>query len=581
MDLYTESSSITCCQQTGVMSVDNPESLSLSSGRHQLVVLTLKSVSNLPSPDPSYQLLVRGQLSGVSLVTDPVTVTSTSADLQEQQLVWEVSSAQLRQLRSRKEMMRVELWLQEQLLGHFVLDLRTAKPMTDGQQETKIQFEPHKILGSQVTVELGLGLEESDNISVDLTEDTEEEVEVVSHSEPAVPLHPTLVEESQGGEGGYFLIGDSSRATESFSLSLSLVDAEHLSLVLDEKTVLQDPYYWQYNILGVEISSDQFSSLSSSKEFESEKATATIRSDRETLSEYLRRSSISIKLCSGAVVVAAAEAPLASLLQSGSLQNTVTRDLRLELVSGHSLNVRQDSDGNKPRLGVKLELIVNEDVITSGNLSDSVDVDMEPEQKVQKVDSGGTRISPKKLELSQSPLKPAQLQQKAEDTQPSPRASLDNTNYLEMYRRTIPQPDGSKHYDLSVDLLSITVEEEGFDVEDAVLLYKYLALYKDPIKTDTFSLSEGKPAEVPNGYCQFSFYVSKDKMLSTFEQHPMKIGLYVSNQIISLAIINLANVVRSGEWRERVPLLRKDSGDILGHLEIELKLKVRPPLLGL
>ena len=561
------------------MSVDNPESVSLSSCRHQLVVLTLKSVSHLPSPAPTYQLTVRAQLSGVSLVTDPVTVTSTSADLQEQQLVWEVSSAQLRQLRSRKEMMRVELWLQDQLLGHFVLDLRSAKPMTGGQQETKIQFSPHKILGSQVTVELGLGLEESDNISVDLTEDTEEEVEVVSHSEPAAPLHPTLVEESQGGEGGYFLIGDSSRATESFSLSLSLVGVEHLSLVLDEKTVLQDPYYWQYNILGVDISSDQFSSLSSSKEFESEKATATIRSDRETLSEYLRSSSISIKLCSGAVVVAAAEAPLSSLLQSGSLQNTVTRDLRLELVSGHSLNVRQDSDGNKPRLGVKLELIVNEDVITSGNLSDSVDVSMEPEQKVQKVDSGSTMISPKKLELSQSPLKPAQLQQKTEDTQRSPGASLDTTNYLEMYRRTIPQPDGSKHYDLSVDLLSITVEEEGLDVEDAVLLYKYLALYKDPIKSDTFSISGGKPAEVPNGYCQFSFYVGKDKMLSTFEQHPMKIGLYVSNQIISLAVINLANVVKSDEWRERVPLLRKDSGDIMGHLEIELKLKVGPPLL--
>ena len=59
----------------------------------------------------------------------------------------------------------------------------------------------------------------------------------------------------------------------------------------------------------------------------------------------------------------------------------------------------------------------------------------------------------------------------------------------------------------------------------------------------------------------------------------MKIGLYVSNQIISLAVINLANVVKSDEWRERVPLLRKDSGDIMGHLEIELKLKVGPPLL--
>ena len=542
------------------------ESLSVSagSGRHQLVVVTLSSASHLPAPAPSYQLVVRGELQGVTLLTDPVTVTSTTADLQEQQLVWEASLAQLRQFRSRKVLLRLELWLQEQLLGHFVMDLRTAQPVTEPQDDTKIVFKSHKLLGSQVTVEAGLSLEESENISVDLTEDTEE-VQVISHAEDASPLHPTLVEEDEEGEGGYFLIGDRAEATESFSISLSLVRAEHLSLVLDESTVLPDPFYWQYNILGVDISSEQFPSLSSSKElFESEKATATIRSSRASLAQYLSGSNIRLKLCSGAVVVAAAELPLVSLLQPG--QEKVTSEVRLELVSSHNLAVRRDSEGNTPSLVVRLELVTKEDVITSGKLSDSEEMELEEESTPTKLTAAEN--------TSRSPLKPAQLQLKADEIPPTP--GLDTTDYLQLYRKTNPPPDRPNHYDLSVDLLSIVIEEEDFNVDDAVLLYKYLALYKDPIKTDTFPLRAGKQTEVPNGYCQFSFYVGKEKMISTFEQHHMKIGLYVANQIICMASINLANVVRSEDvWRERVALLRKDSGKLMGHLQIELNLKTR------
>ena len=102
------------------------------SSRHQLVVLTLKSASHLPAPAPSYDLVVRAELSGVTLLADPVTVTpsssssTTAQDLEEQQLVWEVSQSQLREFRSRKILLRVELWIQAESLGHFVVDLRTA-----------------------------------------------------------------------------------------------------------------------------------------------------------------------------------------------------------------------------------------------------------------------------------------------------------------------------------------------------------------------------------------------------------------------------------------------------------------------
>ena len=94
------------------------------SSRHQLVVLTLKSASHLPAHAPSYDLVVRAELSGVTLLADPVTVTTssfsstTAQDLEEQQLVWEVSQSQLRQFRSRKILLRVELWINiEQAYG--------------------------------------------------------------------------------------------------------------------------------------------------------------------------------------------------------------------------------------------------------------------------------------------------------------------------------------------------------------------------------------------------------------------------------------------------------------------------------
>ena len=147
---------------------------------------------------------------------------------------------------------------------------------------------------------------------------------------------------------------------------------------------------------------------------------------------------------------------------------------------------------------------------------------------------------------------------------------------MKLYRKTKPTEDSPKHYDLSVDLLSVLIQEAGFSAEDAVLVYKYLALYKDPIKTDAFSLSSGKPTAVPNGFCQFSFFVGREKMMSTFEQHPMKIALYVASEILCMATIMLAEVVNTGQvWRNKVDLVKRDSGQVMGQLEVEFKIKVR------
>ena len=60
-----------------------------SGSRHQLVVLTVSSGGNFPSPSSAAEapsIVVRAELSGVILFTDPVVLRSPNPDLEEQQL---------------------------------------------------------------------------------------------------------------------------------------------------------------------------------------------------------------------------------------------------------------------------------------------------------------------------------------------------------------------------------------------------------------------------------------------------------------------------------------------------------------
>ena len=113
------------------------------SSRHQLVVLGIISGSNFPPG--SGQLIVRGQLGGVWLASEAV-LASASPSFGEQQLVWEVTVAQLRQCRSRKVMLRVEVWRDKDMLGHLVMDLRTAVPLKTKDDEAPIKS--YRLIGS-------------------------------------------------------------------------------------------------------------------------------------------------------------------------------------------------------------------------------------------------------------------------------------------------------------------------------------------------------------------------------------------------------------------------------------------------
>ena len=491
----------------------------------------------------------------------------------------------------------------QDIVGHLVLDLRTAQPVKNGEGLPDIKT--HKVVGTTISLQLSLALEEAENIDVDITEDdTDTEVQTMTHvdTDTEGELNPTLIEDGSDGEGGYFLVGPKTSASEKFSLSLCLVSAKNLELTLDSNTVYHDQYYWQYNLLGVDISTEQFPSLKLEGEagsFVSEKATATIKTSRENLLKFLSKSSVSIKLCNGAVVVAAADLNLSCLTESinSSLDLGVTVSRQVDLVSGHNLAVGQDSEGNKPVLGVSLTLTSLEYEVTSGQLSDSDDMEVEagthekikmtsleqsrphsPPTKMSKpdpVDADELVIcSPKKPRLSPQVFTPA-------DTPKSSKSLLpqDTTDYLKIKTPTKITPTVSenlggkpKHFKLSIDLVTIKLIKEDLNGQDGVLAYKYQALHKEAIQTDKFLISSGQNIPVPRGYCQFSFCVLRDKMISTFQHHLVQIALYVNSHLLGLSSLNLLEVVKKNSWNGNLNIIEKQSGDIIGQLEVELQL---------
>ena len=194
------------------------------------------------------------------------------------------------------------------MFGHLVLDLRTAVPLHNKHDEAPVRN--YRLIGSgtgkATTMDLSLALEEVDVITHDLSEDEPDTVmSNIKQVNQTNRLSPVLVE--SGVNGGYFLIGPQSHCNQKFSLSICLVTAENLPLLLPKGLLLnpQDPFYFQYDMLGVDISTEQFTNLEK-PEFVSEKATAMICSTQEYLSKSLSSATVTLKLCCGSVVLAAA-----------------------------------------------------------------------------------------------------------------------------------------------------------------------------------------------------------------------------------------------------------------------------------
>ena len=216
------------------------------------------------------------------------------------------------------------------------------------------------LIGSGASLELSFGLEEVETIAHDISEEEIETGQISKGFSPSTQvslLSPVLME-NEDGSGGYFLIGDESVCHQKFSLSICLVCAENLHLVPAKGLVLQqkDPFYFQYDLLGVNISSAQFFSLDK-PEFVSEKATAMILSNQDYIKQFLSTAGVSIKLCHGATVLAAAEVELGCVIpNSGQLEDRMTYKGKVNMVAAHNLTVPEIEEGNHARIGVMVVL---------------------------------------------------------------------------------------------------------------------------------------------------------------------------------------------------------------------------------
>eukprot|EP00092_Neocalanus_flemingeri_P040884 GFUD01044507.1.p1 GENE.GFUD01044507.1~~GFUD01044507.1.p1 ORF type:complete len:946 (+),score=340.11 GFUD01044507.1:101-2938(+) len=609
------------------------------SGRHQLVVLGIFSGQNFPTPVPgpagAGKLVVRGQLGGVWLATEGVSAC-VSPKFVDQHLRWEVTSSQLRECRSRKVMLKVEVWRGKEMLGHLVMDLRTAVPLKTKQDLAPVKN--YRLIGSGASLELSLALEEVDVITTDISE--EEEMETGQESKGVSPtirlpsLSPVLME-SGDGSGGYFQIGPQAICQQKFSLSICLVCAENLYLVPAKGLVLQlhDPFYFQYDLLGVDISTEQFSSLDK-PDFVSEKATAMICSNQDYIKEFLSSAGVSIKLCHGATVLAAAELELGHLIpDSGQLEDRMTYQGKVDMVAAHNLTVPEDGEGNRARIGLLVTMEREEMNLSTGRLSDS---EMEAEimaseddesAKDKTLNASSTNPVHDDTDYELPPSKRPTLPMNYNNEQPQSAALPATTNNLSfrppspptklphtvqtimnplptttptklpqsiltpttpLHQPPIPTelpqtPLGdttdylspplppTKSYKLSVELKTVCLADSVVSSTDAVLAYKYLALHKEVITTSTFSLEGDKVTAVPGGYCQFSFTVQDAKMRQTFDKHLLKIGLYVGGQKRGVASVNLAEVVGRGKWSGQVELMGAER--VLGRLEVDLQLE--------
>ena len=122
---------------------------------------------------------------------------------------------QVREQRRKRAAVRVEVWREQELLGHQTLDIKTAVRVHESGQAATT---PHRLKGCSVpSLRLGLGL-----VLQDREEDGHMEVEEGC-------LTPVLVE----GEGrGYFQLGPSTQDTARWGRLSTVTDMYEFTLQL-------------------------------------------------------------------------------------------------------------------------------------------------------------------------------------------------------------------------------------------------------------------------------------------------------------------------------------------------------------
>jgi hypothetical protein len=287
-------------------------------------------------------LVIDGIIDGYTLSTDPVPLTALQLNLQTE-LAWEMDRKTLHQHKLRHTPIKLQVFTVDNAtctrkhMGYVLLHLRTANPLGKGLPLW------HKLLNAQVQ-----GSPPELFLSLCVEEKIEEKYSTSKDLDDALILHPS---------GEHYSFGSPSEKMQLFVISVTLDNPSGLPESLS-------PYYYNYNLLDVDIASEQFVY----NEFKTEKASIRILCSRERLKKLLSlKQHMKITLCQSDQFVGKGSLSLEPLLTDDVLKCKVEMsiesgsasfvDVTLEVQKDNSsLPTIKDIDHTESRLFVKRSL---------------------------------------------------------------------------------------------------------------------------------------------------------------------------------------------------------------------------------
>jgi centrosomal protein CEP120 len=217
-------------------------------------------------------LVIDGVIDGYTLSTDAIPLTALQLNLQTE-LAWEMDRKTLHQHKLRHTPIKLQVFTVDnatctrKCMGYVLLHLRTANPLGKGLPLW------HKLLNAQVQ-----GSPPELFLSLCVEEKIEEKHSTSKDLDDALILHPS---------GEHYSFGSPSEKMHLFVISVTLDNPSGLPESLS-------PYYYNYNLLDVDIASEQFVY----NEFKTEKASIRILCSRERLRKLLSlKQRMKITLC--------------------------------------------------------------------------------------------------------------------------------------------------------------------------------------------------------------------------------------------------------------------------------------------
>lgn len=377
------------------------------------VVLGLLEGESFPTPKThNEQVYVKARLDNVWLDTEAVKAES-NPDLNTE-LVWDMTKAQLKALRTKKAPIKVEVWQSDDKLGYLVLDLRNALPYREGEHpvvnKMKLLGSKHKPIPSlqvSLSMEDVPGDEEEDSVTESLSVSANvpslsERGSVVNtrYKESSNSLIPELDEENR-----YFRIGPKTRNQQKFSFGVNIVFARNLDLLLPSDLAVDpnDQFYFHYDLLGEDMTTEPFKWLAE-RDWKAEKATALIKSTAASMEQFFEeRGNLSVNVVRDTTIIGEASLDLSAVMPvkaEAILSSPVTYEGKIPVVSRHNCRINKNDKGDFPMIGIEVFFRKEDFTITPDASKD-----------ITSMDSMDVETTQDNLELTQGQLSSSEIQQ--------------------------------------------------------------------------------------------------------------------------------------------------------------------------